>query len=85
MCSVVLIVLNNMVLCDFDFELRGLTLSSLQTKTNTFANSVGPDETSHNEPSHPDLHCLPFSFVYVLTTLSLLMDMSKSKDERVQT
>ena len=25
-----------------------------------FANSVAPDETDHNEPSHQDLHCLPF-------------------------
>ena len=22
------------------------------------ANSVDPDETAHNEPSHQDLHCL---------------------------
>ena len=22
------------------------------------ANSVDPDETAHDEPSHPDLHCL---------------------------
>ena len=25
-----------------------------------YANSVDPDETAHNEPSHQDLHCLPF-------------------------
>ena len=35
------------------------TLSALQTKTDNFANSVDPDETAHNEPSHQDLHCLP--------------------------
>ena len=28
----------------------------------TFANSVDPDEMAHNEPSHLDLHCLPFCF-----------------------
>ena len=37
-------------------------LSALQTKTMSFANSVDPDETAHNEPSHQDLHCLPFLF-----------------------
>ena len=24
-----------------------------------FANTVDPDETTHNEPSHQDLKCLP--------------------------
>ena len=37
-----------------------LTLSSLQTKTDSCANSVGPAETAHKESSHVDLHCLPF-------------------------
>ena len=32
--------------------IRVLTLSTLQTKTYTFANSVDPDETAHTEPSH---------------------------------
>ena len=27
---------------------------------NTHTNSVDPDEMAHNEPSHQDLHCLPF-------------------------
>ena len=40
----------------------GLTFSSLQTKTVTYANIVDPDEMAHNEPSHLDLHCLPFWF-----------------------
>ena len=55
-----------------------LTFSALQTQTLFyfffilfyfilfiylfFANSVDPDETAHNEPSHQDLHCLPFLF-----------------------
>ena len=26
----------------------------------SFANSVDPDETAHDEPSHQDLLCLPF-------------------------
>ena len=34
----------------------GLTLSALQTKPDTCANSVDPDETARNEPSHQDLH-----------------------------
>ena len=35
-------------------------LSALQTKTNTFANSIDQDETARNEPFHQDLNCLPF-------------------------
>ena len=27
----------------------------------TFANSIDPDKTAHNEPSHLDLRCLTFS------------------------
>ena len=33
----------------------GSILSSRQTKTDTCANSVDPDETARNEPSHQDL------------------------------
>ena len=40
-----------------------LTLSSLQTNTDTFANSADLDETARNEPSHVDLHYLPFFFI----------------------
>ena len=29
-----------------------LTLTSLQTNTDTFADSADPDEMAHNEPSH---------------------------------
>ena len=36
-----------------------LTLSAMSTKTDTFANSVDPAETAHNEPSYQDLHDLP--------------------------
>ena len=39
-----------------------LTLSFVQTNTDTFANSVYQDETARNEPSHLDLHCLPFCY-----------------------
>ena len=45
-----------------------LTLSSLQTNTDTFANSADPDETAHNEPSHQDLQCLPCSYRYLSQT-----------------
>ena len=34
----------------------------MQTKTYAFANSVEPDETAHNEPSHQDPHYLPFGY-----------------------
>ena len=42
-----------------------LTLSVLQTKTYTCANSVDPGETAHNELSHQDLRCLPlFTLIF---------------------
>ena len=41
-----------------------MTLSAQQTKTDTCTNSVDLDETAQNEPSHQDLHCLPFCFFY---------------------
>ena len=41
-----------------------LNLPVLQIKTGTFANNVDPDETAHNEPSHQDLHCLLFTFLF---------------------
>ena len=37
-----------------------INLSALQTKTGTFANSIDPDEMSHNEPSHLNLLGLLF-------------------------
>ena len=42
---------------------KSITLSALQTKTDTCANSVDPDEMALNEPFHLDLHCLPFWFL----------------------
>ena len=39
-----------------------LTLSSLQTTTDTFGNSADPDEKALDEPSHQDLHCLLFCY-----------------------
>ena len=35
-----------------------LTLSLPETIIMCFANSIDPDETAHNEPSHLDLRCL---------------------------
>ena len=32
------------------------------TRIFIFANSVGPDEMAHKEPSHQDLNSLPFCF-----------------------
>ena len=42
------------------------TLWALHTKADTGANSVDPDETARNEPSHLDLHCLPFPILSLL-------------------
>ena len=44
------------------------TLSAPQTKPNTSANREDPDETAHNEPSHLNLHCLPFRFQFFTDT-----------------
>ena len=56
------------------FKIRGnpdaLTFSALQTSTDTFANSADPDETARYEPSHQDLHCLPF-YHLVLTVIPI--------------
>ena len=38
---------------------------TLQTKTYTIANSVDPDWTARNEPSHRELHCLLFVFFFI--------------------
>ena len=37
-----------------------------------FANTIGPDETAHDEPSYLDLQCLPSSLLFFNTTQSLL-------------
>ena len=51
-----------------------LTLSALQTKHDTCANSVDPNETAHYELSHQDLHWLPFCFYLWLMSLFATMD-----------
>ena len=55
----------------------------MQTKTSTFAKSADPDEMARNEPSHQDLHCLPFCFNFTLEPLFASGDKSKFKDGRV--
>ena len=47
---------------------EGLTYSSLQTNTDTFANSADPDEMAYNELSHWDLHCFPFCYLFLTKT-----------------
>ena len=46
-----------------------LIFSFLQINTDTFANSVDPEEMARNEPSHQDLHCLPFYLIFHLTLI----------------
>ena len=58
-------------------------LSIMQSEIFTFENSVESAETANNEPSHQDLHCLPFGFGFWITPLSSTMGMSKIKDWRV--
>ena len=38
-----------------------ITLKAPNTTIAEFANTVDPDETARNEPSHQDLQCLPTS------------------------
>ena len=38
-----------------------LTVKAPNTTIAELANTVDPDETAHNEPSHLDLQCLPSS------------------------
>ena len=47
-----------------------LTLSVPETKIAEFANSVDLDEVAHNEPPHPDLHCL-LSNLQILNMIQL--------------
>ena len=50
--------------CIVLYSFTRLTLSVLQTKTDTCANSVDPDETACNKLSHQDLHCLPSYYLF---------------------
>ena len=61
-----LIILNPFITADK--SLLGLICYLLQTNTDTFANSADPDETVSNEPSHQDLHCLPFCLWFLTKT-----------------
>ena len=61
------------------FPIIGWTLTAWQTNTYTFVNSVDPDETARNEPSHQELHCLPLYFGFWLAPPFATVDMSKFK------
>ena len=41
-----------------------LLICKAPNTTAEFANTVDPDETAHNEPSHLDLQCLPSSLFF---------------------
>ena len=43
-----------------EFQMSSTTLTP-KRKTAEFANSVDPDEATHNQPPHLDLHCLSSS------------------------
>ena len=58
------------------------TLSARKTKTDTFENSVDPDETAHNEPSHQDLQCLPFCSWFTTVIVLATIDLLKYWDEK---
>ena len=54
--------------------------SAQQTKTDSYANSVDSYKTDRNEPSHQDLHYLPFCLKFTMKPLFEAVDMSKFKD-----
>ena len=56
------------------------SISVLQAKLDTYANSVDPDETAHYEPSHQDLHYLPFFFYFWLTSLFAIVDTTEFRE-----
>ena len=62
--------------------LTKVTLSTMYNSTDTYANSIDPDEMAHNEPSHQDLHCLPFCFDFSLTSIFATMDTSQFNDRK---
>ena len=47
-----------------DIILRHSLLLSARKPKDTCGNSVDLDETARNEPSHQDLHCLPYCFCF---------------------
>ena len=73
----------NPILNDCISDNKSFTLSSLQTITDTYANSVDPDETARYESSHLDLHCLLFCFILWLFSQFEIMDVSEFKDRRL--
>ena len=54
-----------------------------EKKTSNFANSVDPDEMAHYEPSHLDLHCLPFCSCFWPDDLFAMMDMPKIQRRKI--
>ena len=46
---------------------EGVTLSALQIKTYTTANSVDSDGTAHNDVSHQTIKSLPFNLDYFMS------------------
>ena len=44
-----------------------------------FVNSVDPDETAHNEPSHQDLRCLIFSISTLRVNVFAIDSLLKTK------
>ena len=56
---------------------RVLTCKVPNTTIAEFANTVDPDETAHNEPSHLDLQCLPSSLLIFQHNSGYIQSFSK--------
>ena len=61
----------------FQRSKHSLILSSVQSNTDTFANSVDP------ESSYRDLRCLPFSYWFFMKPLFATMDVSNFRSRKV--
>ena len=57
-----------------------LILLYMHTFTHSFANTVDPDETARDEPSHKDLHCLPFYYWFLTEPLFATTGVYKFRD-----
>ena len=58
-----IILFNDVIIGGFNEYTQSMFLTHNEPNTTIaeFANTVDPDETAHNEPSHLDLQCLPSS------------------------
>ena len=55
----------------------------METKSDTYANIIEPDEMGRIEPYHLDLHSLPFFYKFLTCHVVCKFDVSNFKVRRV--